>query len=499
MSAVASTHITSDFLSSTPIAERFGQDALRLAPGVNPQNDSAYGSLGAWSNAYRLGDLDSSDPENGRAWVFPALNWIEEVRVVGPGAGAEHGGFTGAASDTLLRSGTNVFHGLAEALYRNGSLTATNVPADVVAANPDLSPAQTDIVSDNSVQIGGPLVRDALWFFAGAHFYYARLTPGGYPAEVPPGVRTAAAGAPSPSESSPRVLFRPTWKSSDRSTLSGFVHAERTLAQGRGAAPRVAPEATLEEHSGTIAWNGHFTRVLSSSTVIDAAYSGFHGTQNLEPYNGVTPGWYDIAADYYSVNSYYSYDAGRDRQQVQGTVNRLTGAHDLSLGGVFNAGSAQTTYGYPGGRSIDAVSGVPLFVYLWDGSNKSDVTRTYAAYGQDSWRVRSNVTINAGARFERSSGTNTDANGTAYSDQFDRAAHRPGLGPARRRKDGSPRPLRVVLRRGAFGRLRRRRSRHRAALWCERRSSAQLHRSGVSSSTRYQSHPRANAAGAAHA
>ena len=181
MSAVASTHITSDFLSSTPIAERFGQDALRLAPGVNPQNDSAYGSLGAWSNAYRLGDLDSSDPENGRAWVFPALNWIEEVRVVSLGAGAEHGGFTGAASDTLLRSGTNVFHGLAESLYRNGSLTATNVPADVVAANPDLSPAQTDIVSDNSVQVGGPLVRDALWFFAGAHFYYARLTPGGYP------------------------------------------------------------------------------------------------------------------------------------------------------------------------------------------------------------------------------------------------------------------------------------------------------------------------------
>ena len=193
------------------------------------------------------------------------------------------------------------------------------------------------------------------------------------------------------------------------------MHAERTLAQGRGAAPRVAPEATLEEHSGTIAWNGHFTRVLSSSTVIDAAYSGFHGTQNLEPYNGVTPGWYNIAADYYSVNSYYSYDAGRDRQQVQGTVNRLTGAHDLSLGGVFSAGSAQTTYGYPGGRSIDAVSGVPLFVYLWDGSNKSDVTRTYGAYGQDSWRVRSNVTINAGARFERSSGTNPDANGTAYS------------------------------------------------------------------------------------
>ena len=248
------------------------------------------------------------------------------------------------------------------------------------------------------------------------------------------------------------------------------MHTERTIVQGRGAAPRVAPEATLEEHSGTIAWNGHFTRVLSSSTVVDAAYSGFHGTQDLEPYNGVTPGWYDIAADYYSVNSYYSDDAGRDRQQVQGTVNRLTGAHDLSLGGVFNAGSAQTTYGYPGGRSIDAVSGVPLFVYLWDGSNKSDVTRTYAVYGQDSWRVRSNLTINAGARFERSSGTNTDANGTAYSDQLDRAAYRPGLGPARRRKDGSPRPLRVVLRRGAFGRLRRRRPGHRAALWCERRS-----------------------------
>jgi hypothetical protein len=414
-SSVASTHITADFLSSTPIAERFGQGAIRLAPGVNPQNESAYGGVGPWSNAYRLDDLDSADPENGRAWVFPALNWIDEVRVVRLGAGAEHGGFTGAASDTLLRSGTNAFHGLAEALYRNGSLTTTNVPADVIAANPDLAPAQTDLVSDSSVQVGGPMVRDALWFFAGAQFYYARQTPGGYPAAVPAGVPSAEAGTPSPSESSPRVLFRPTWKRSDRTTVSGFVHSERTAVQARGAAPRVAPEATLEEHSGTTAWSGHFTRVLSSSTVVDAGYSGFHGTQNLEPYNGATPGWYDVAADYYSANSYYSYDAGRERQQAEAVITRFFGAHDLAVGGLFDAGSATTTYAYPGGRSIDAASGVPLFVYLWDGSNKASVTRDYAAYGQDSWRLQSGLSLNAGARFERTTGRNTHANGTVYS------------------------------------------------------------------------------------
>ena len=412
---VAATHLSSDSLGSTPIAARFGPGAMLLAPGLHPDTYSAYGSPGAWSNAYRIDDLDGADPEGGRAWVFPALNWLDEVRVVGPGAGAEQGGFTGASSETVLRSGTNSFHGLAETLYRNMSLTDTNVTPALLAANRGLSPGRTDLASDSSVQLGGPLVRDALWFFTGAQFYYARETPGGYPAAVPSGIRGADGGTPSPSESSPRVLFKPTWRWSDRNGLSGFVHSERDVVQARGAAPQVSPDATLGEHSATTAWNVHLTRVLSTTTVLDASYSGFHGADDLVPYNGATPGWYDVAADYYSANSYYFYGAARNRHHAQAELTKSVGAHDLAFGTEANLGTATTRYGYPGGRSVDAASGVPFFVYLWDGSRKDNRTVGFSGYGRDSWRLRSGLTMDAGVRLERASGVNRHANKTLYA------------------------------------------------------------------------------------
>jgi hypothetical protein len=413
-SAVGATHLTASFLTTMPIAARFGPGAMLLAPGINPDNYSAYAAPGAWSNAYRIDDLDSADPSRGGGWVFPSLNWIDEVRVTALGAAAEQSGFTGASSQTVLRSGGNTFHGLAEILYRNQSLTNPNVSADIVAANPDLAPRHTDIASDTSAQVGGPLVRDAVWFFAGAHFYYARETPAGYPAATPPGVHAVGSSTPSPSESSPRVLFKPTWRWSDRSGLSGFVHAERDVIEARGAASQVAPEATLADRSSTMAWNGHFTRILSASTVLDASYSGFHGADDLAPYNGDAPGWYDVAADYYSANSYYFYGARRNRHQGEAKLTRSTGAHDVAAGGELDLSAATTTYGYPGGRSVDAASGVPYLLYLWDGSRTDNTTRSYAAFAQDSWRLRPALTIDAGVRFERSTGINSRAHETLY-------------------------------------------------------------------------------------
>jgi hypothetical protein len=418
-SPAISEHLTSAFLASTPIAARFGPGAMLLAPGINPDNYSAYGSVGASANAYRLDDLNSGDPDGGRAWVLPAHTWLEEVQVIGPGAGAEYGGATGAASESLLRSGGSTFHGLAETLFRNSSLTNSNASADVVARNPDLAPGHTDLVTDNSVQIGGPLKRDALWFFAGVHLYYARQTPGGYPAATPPGIARVDAGTPSPSESSPRVLFKPTWRLSDANQLSGFVHAERDVVQARTASAHVAPEATLKERSTTVAWNGHFTRVLSSSTVVDASYSGFHGSDDLVPYNGDTPGWYDAAADYYAVNSSYYSNAGRTRHQAQAALTKsasaLGGPHDVKLGVELARGSAKTASGYPGGRSIDAAAGVPFLLYLWEGSVTDNVSDRYTAYAQDAWRVRSRVTLNAGARFDRISGFNRHLDERVYA------------------------------------------------------------------------------------
>ncbi len=106
-----------------------------LAPGVNPNNYSSYGSGGSSGNSYMIDGVDVSDPESGTIWLFANYNWIQEVQVIGLGASAEYGGFTGVASNSLFRSGSNKFHGLFETLYENDRLTDSNTSAEILEEN----------------------------------------------------------------------------------------------------------------------------------------------------------------------------------------------------------------------------------------------------------------------------------------------------------------------------------------------------------------------------
>ena len=164
-SSAAQKNLTSDVLEYVPFTNRFGPGAMLMAPGVNPNNYSSYGSGGSSSNAYMVDGVDVSDPEGGTIWLFANYNWIQEVQVIGLGANAEYGGFTGVASNSLFRSGSNVFHGLFETLYENDGMTGSNTSDALLEENPSLRSGTTDYVTDTTFQIGGPIKRDKLWFF----------------------------------------------------------------------------------------------------------------------------------------------------------------------------------------------------------------------------------------------------------------------------------------------------------------------------------------------
>src|SRR5262249_37246566 len=153
----------------------FALDLFTLTPGVGDLSYVAYGAGGSQANGYWFDGVDISNPVDGSYWVYPNYNWIEEVQVVGLGAPAEYGGFTGVISNSVSRSGSNDFHGLFETFYEKQSFVSNNV------ADPELQPNRVDLFSDNTAQIGGRLIKDKLWFFTGAQWYYQRYQPFGYP------------------------------------------------------------------------------------------------------------------------------------------------------------------------------------------------------------------------------------------------------------------------------------------------------------------------------
>src|SRR5205823_2140229 len=101
------------------------------------------------------------------------------VQVVALGANAEYGGTTGAISSGVLRSGTNRFSGLGEYLWKQPGWQSNNTDG-----LPDIwrnlrKPLPLKAWFDAGMQLGGPLARDRMWFFAGIEYLHHDYPPPG--------------------------------------------------------------------------------------------------------------------------------------------------------------------------------------------------------------------------------------------------------------------------------------------------------------------------------
>ena len=403
--SAAQKNLTEEILEYIPYSSRFGPDAIMLAPGVNPNNLTAFGSGGTSSNAYMIDGVDVSDPEGGTQWLFANYNWFQEVQVIGLGAPAEYGGFTGVASNSLFRSGGNRFSGLFETLFQNDALSGDNISDELLEQNPDLTPGSIDYLTDTTIQVGGPIRRDKLWFFTSFQYYRPKTTPAGFP---PPGTESDN-GARARLEKSPRFLFKPTLRLGQSDQLTGFFETDSYTVDGRFAGSNVSPAATLHQDSPEISWNANYTKVLSPSSVFDVKYSGFWGYYYLSPYNGDdVMGWYDVATDFYSVNSYYFYNADRVRHQANASLTKFAsgfaGEHNFKFGAEFEKSYVKSELGYPGGGYVLADQGVPYYAYFGGGYLQDDINTRFSLFAQDSWSVNRKLTLNLGLRMDNNRG-----------------------------------------------------------------------------------------------
>jgi len=246
-SSASNTQLDNELLQNLPTT-RFQPDVIDLAPGIT--NSVAYGGT-ASSNALLIDGVDVSDPDGGSPWSFFNYNWIQEVQVVGLGANAEYGEFTGAAANSIVRSGGNRFSGLFEYLTERNNWVSDNtgnLPEDLRA---DFKPREIKTYWDSSAQLGGPLMKDKLWFFGGVQYFKRFDRPAGF-------------NGPYTSEKDPRYIGKVNWAASQNVKLEGFYEWDKYNITGRGAGPDRPPETTVIEPrpraTGTHASRGRSTR-----------------------------------------------------------------------------------------------------------------------------------------------------------------------------------------------------------------------------------------------
>ena len=90
------------------------------------------------------------------------VDFIEQVSIKTANFSAEYGRNSGAAVNVVTRSGSNQYHGSAFEYHRNEGLDANNYFNNSKGvARPDLK------YNDFGGALGGPVVKDKLFFFAG--------------------------------------------------------------------------------------------------------------------------------------------------------------------------------------------------------------------------------------------------------------------------------------------------------------------------------------------
>jgi hypothetical protein len=399
-STTNSTNLDRSFLQTAPAARNV--DAFfNMAPGVtaelnNPSGlmSSANGS-GVRDNSFNLDGVNVTDPMVGiQAFGF-GMDFIEEISIKSAGLPAEFGDATGAHINVVTRSGSNRLSGSASFYYTGDKLQSNNTAGTPLEA----SQSGYQYVVEPGITLGGPIVKDKLWFFTNLSFNSKSRNVAGFPYDQPTQV-PAKDFTPYPFI---KLTFQPS--QSDRFSLS---YSYTDFRQNNAGASMFMTEAyTPEWTAPTHVINFQWMKSFSSSFYGDFKVAYVTSQQNILPKSsGAT--YYDLGTGQYS-GAYYAknlYHGTRFQSNANGTyfAEGLAGTHEFKAGVEVELGSLaidQTWNIDPrnGMALIYTYLGTPLYGLALADTKSEQAGTSFHVYLQDSWKPSKRLTLNLGLRF----------------------------------------------------------------------------------------------------
>jgi hypothetical protein len=153
-------------------------DQTALTTGMSTTASSVNG-LRADGNLFTVdGGYNLDSGSNGTQLDNVGIDFIREVTVQGSNYSAEYGRMDGASVNVVTKSGGNSFHGGGFEFVRNDMFDALNTASKLNAA-PGTSERQLKPAlhfNDFGWNVGGPIVRNKLFFFAGEEWKKIRIS-----------------------------------------------------------------------------------------------------------------------------------------------------------------------------------------------------------------------------------------------------------------------------------------------------------------------------------
>jgi hypothetical protein len=403
------TRFGAEDLKTIPTRRASMFDLIRAAPGISPTSPSsgttttvsAFGS-GTNENQFLIDGTNFTCPCNGIARSEPGVDFIQEIQVQSVGASAEYGNVQGAVINVVTRQGSERF--LYDASYYAQTAGLTGQPVHlVIPGSNQLSGYERARYLDLTTNLGGPAIRDRLWFFTGyEHLRDYDSQPGTDP-KLP---RTYKQD---------KVFGKLTWKLGPGWQLVQSLHDELWVNPEQ---PTIAKpfDTTLRMHASVPAVTfGHLTHASSGTTVWDVLVGRFVYTREDDPSTGsrTTPGHTDTATGVSSGAPPSFGGLTLKRTTAKATVTHyspgLLGAdHQWKIGAQAERGEHQSPSLIPTGVRYVDNNGVPAQAISSAPADYGGLFTTAAAFASDSLTVWDRLTINIGVRFDHTRAISQD-------------------------------------------------------------------------------------------
>jgi hypothetical protein len=391
-----STNFTTEMLAKLPSTRNL-ESFFKMTPGMivdfgaDPKypERSAFGS-GSRENYYSVDGTYLTDPGAGTQMIYWNYDIIEEAQVEGTGHDAQYGNSAGAVINVITKSGGDKFSGLVNFYYRNKSMSTDNFKGTGLSGSTNAIKNEWE----GSFNLGGPIVKEKVWFFLSGNMMPTLSNTVGFDAEI--------------NRRQYYAFGKVTAQLGPKNRLSLMYNNSRDKLNHMFASQFRTPESTLNSLQWTSAFNLQWNYMLDANSLIETR-AAFVDRATTYVSNGPGPSYYELTTGMMTKSAGFHNEQTRRRYQFQASVSHwaenFVGDHDLKLGVDFERGESGydgwMQSDYPGGPSfIYTYYGVPYIaeVAVPDHIQANNIFQGLSFYAQDTWKLGTRLNINFGAR-----------------------------------------------------------------------------------------------------
>lgn len=385
-----SYRLTGDALTHVPTQARTIAEVVSYTPGVTGVRTNTVDGTDTGSPGFR-GEGDAGNNwlvdgfslkganYNELAVQIPYDAW-EEIQIISEGFSPDLGQAMGGFVNIVTKSGGNSFHGELGVLLRNSQLRAQRQDQLSLATLPESSH------SDYFANLGGPIIKDKLWFFISNNWHQSADITQDQTLDwltIPGGKRNIGTD---------NFFGKITYTPQENHTLSLSAALDSSMNQTGGIG---LPELYTKVNYSDYFYRVNYRGILSENTLLTATigqYKKKHEENIMsEDFNSPSYYWLDIAQ---KTNNYDC--SWTENQQKTDIAINLTqylnmgkwGNHEIVMGLFYNKSSGEYSYKFSGqdfdfwlGNGFDngtyitwEVPGIPAYLeeYGLCGANNSE-------------------------------------------------------------------------------------------------------------------------------